>query len=289
MIDRPEDATLLAQFRQWLHRTRAEADEAALAIEGLPPAVDEGRAVGLYRLVEEFTALRHELKLQTKSTRGLQEQAEALLRALSQAIEQFRAVEPREAQAAQAAGRPLAEALADLDEALDRGRGEIEKARRRIVEDSAQALEAALAALDALHARRRWPWRRALRPYHEQVKEIVRREAPGLHRGLFDALLEGYGLIQSRLQRALAAEQIRRIACVGRPVDPDCMTVIEVVDEPDRPAGEVVEELRRGYTWKGRVLRFAEVRAVRTPAASGSAPLPSGDGEIWSPLPPGEG
>ena len=44
------------------------------------------------------------------------------------------------------------------------------------------------------------------------------------------------------------------------------MTVIEVVDDPDRPPGEVVDEVRRGYTWRGRVLRFAEVRASRTPA-----------------------
>ena len=96
---------------------------------------------GLIDLVEEFTALRHELKLQTKSARGLQEQTEALLPALRQAIEQFRSVEPKEAQAAWTAGKPLAEALADLDEALDRGRGEIEKARRAVVEEPADALD----------------------------------------------------------------------------------------------------------------------------------------------------
>jgi len=88
MIDWPDDETLLARFRQWLHQTRSEADDPTLATEEGPPADGEGRAVGLYRLVEEFTALRHELKLQTKSTRGLQEQAEALLRAMQQAIEQ---------------------------------------------------------------------------------------------------------------------------------------------------------------------------------------------------------
>ena len=38
----------------------------------------------------------------------------------------------------------LAEALGDLDEALDRGRREIEKASRRIVEESTQALVDAL-------------------------------------------------------------------------------------------------------------------------------------------------
>jgi molecular chaperone GrpE len=64
----------------------------------------------------------------------------------------------------------------------------------------------------------------------------------------------------------MRTEQIHRIECVGQPVDPERMTVIEVVDDPDRAPGEVVAEVRRGYTWRGRVLRFAEVRGSRTPA-----------------------
>jgi molecular chaperone GrpE len=42
------------------------------------------------------------------------------------------------------------------------------------------------------------------------------------------------------------------------------MTVVEVVDDADQPAGFVVDEARRGYTWKGRLLRYAEVRASRS-------------------------
>ena len=40
------------------------------------------------------------------------------------------------------------------------------------------------------------------------------------------------------------------------------MIVIEVVEDPDRPPGTVVKELRSGYTWKGRLLRYAEVQAA---------------------------
>ena len=264
MTDRSADETLLAQFRLWLLEAHAEAET-----EGGPPyPEDEDGEVGFVRLIEEFTALRHELKLQTRSTRGLQDQAEAMLPALQQAIEQFRAVEPKEAQAAFAAGRPLAEALADLDEALDRGRAEIEKARRRFDDDHARAIEAELDALDALHARQSWLRRRIVRSYHQQVRALVRRPGSEPHRALFDALLEGYGLIQNRLGRTLKTEQIHRIECVGRPVDPERMNVIEVVDDPDHPPGEVVAEVRRGYIWRGRVLRFAEVRASRKPAES---------------------
>ncbi|MDR3638172.1 MAG: nucleotide exchange factor GrpE [Isosphaeraceae bacterium] len=248
-----QDEALLDRFRQWLHEARAGDNTPA------PSAVDD-QDVGLFRLVEEFTALRHEVKLQTKSARGLQEQAESLLPALRQAIEAFQAVEPREAQAAWSAGKPLAEALADLDEALDRGRAELEKARRRVADDGAGALEA---ALNDAFGRRSWFGRRRVRAYHEQVIEVVQRLGPGAHGPLFDALREGYGLIQARLRRAMSAEQLQRIDTVGRPVDSALMTVVEVVDDPDQPAGYVVEEFRRGYVWRGRMLRYAEVSASR--------------------------
>jgi molecular chaperone GrpE len=267
-----EDA-LLARFRVWLREVRAEGD----APGPEPASLDAGDdGVGLYRLVEEFTALRHELKLQTKSTRGLQDQTEALLPALRQAIEQFRAIEPREAQAAWTAGKPLAEALADLDEALVRGRVEIEKARRRLVDEPAAEIAA---ALDALFARQSWLRRRSVRSYHEQVRAVVLEQGPEARGPLFDALLEGYGLIHSRLRRAMNAEQLQRIDTIGHPVDPDQMIVVDVVDDPDQPPGQVVEEVRRGYIWRGRVLRFAEVRASRSPA-SASAP----DGLLVPPL-----
>jgi molecular chaperone GrpE len=260
----PDDEALLGRFRQWLGEARAEADAAP------PEAGGAGdRDVGLWRLAEEFTALRHEVKLQTKSARGLQEQAEALLPALGRAIEAFQGVAPREAQAAWAAAKPLAEALADLDEALDRGRGQLEAVRGRLVEGAAAELRA---ALEAAFARRSWFGRLRARPYHDELVATLARDGLGPRRELLDALIEGYGLIQARLRRAMAAEQVDRINTVGGPVDPDRMTVIEVVDAPGLPPGEVVDEVRRGYLWRGRVLRYAEVRAARGAAAGDPAP-----------------
>jgi molecular chaperone GrpE len=264
MTGRSDVDELLYQFRDWLEAARAAAGPIDGTLPSGSPPAPEVQEVGLYRLVEEFSALRQELKLQTKSARGLQEQSEGIVAAVGHAIEQFRAVEPKEAQAAWAAGKPLAEALADLDEALDRGRSEIERARRRIVEDSQRDIESALAAL---YARHRWPARALLRSFHEGALQVFREHGLTVRRELFDALLEGYGLIQSRLRRFLKTEQLQRIATVGKPVDPELMTVVEVVDDPEQPPGFVVDEVRRGYTWKGRLLRFAEVRAARTPAS----------------------
>ena len=257
MNDPTDDEAILALFRAWLGQARAEGD--SLAADPGPLAAGGAPEVGLYRLVEEFTALRHEVKLETKGSRSLQEQVESLLPALRQAIDQFRAIGPQEEQAAQAAGRPLAEAVADLDEALDRGRREVEKARARPL----AAARVAAADLDTLLARQPWYRRGGLRAYHDQVLALVEAAGREAEPGLLDALLEGYDLIRGRLRSAMAAGQVRRIACEGRPVDPEQMTVVEAVDAPGVGPGRVVDEVRRGYTWRGRILRYAEVRAAR--------------------------
>ena len=263
MNDPTDDEALLALFRAWLTQTRAEADSLSEA-EPIPSPHEP--EVGLYRLIEEFTALRQEVKLETKGSRGLQEQVEALLPTIRQAIDQIRNLNPREEQAAQTAARPLAEAIADLDEALDRGRREVERARDRARAAKLDATRATLAALDAWQARQPWYRRLGLRDYHAQIRALIDPDdaADGAEPNLFDALIEGYDLIQARLRRALETGRIDRIDCVGAPVDPQRMTVVEAVDAPDVAPGHVVDEVRRGYTWRGRVLRFAEVRAARS-------------------------
>jgi molecular chaperone GrpE len=273
MNDRDQVEDILDRFRQWLSTASIEAETR----DGFGADSDREQNAppqdfGIIDLVEEFTALRQELKLQTKSGRTLVEQTETTVSALRQAVEQFRAVEPKVSQAAWTAGKTLAEALADLDEALDRGHREIDRARSRIASEPIRALEA---ALTDLFRRRSWIRRRLLRYYHRDVLDVVGRA--GLARDdLFDSLLEGYGLIQKRLRRVLTAEQIERIPCEGAPVNPDLMNVIDVVDDPRYRPGTVVKELRRGYTWKGRLIRYAEVQASRTSQNSFIGPDDSG-------------
>jgi len=38
---------------------------------------------------------------------------------------------------------------------------------------------------------------------------------------------------------------------------------VEAVLDSGRPAGEVIEEVRRGYLWNGRVFRYAQVRVAK--------------------------
>jgi molecular chaperone GrpE len=275
MNDRAPVEAVLDRFRRWLVAARLEADQPVEFEPGPGSEEESPRDFGVIDLVEEFTALRHEVKLQTKSGRGLIAQTETVVSALRLAIEQFRSVEPKEAQAVWTAAKPLAEALADLDEALDRGQREIIKARQRIARESVRDLEA---ALNDLLGRRSWIRRRLLRAYHSEVLDVVRRDGQSRN-DLFASLIEGFGLIQKRLRRVMEIEQVKRIPCEGKPVDLELMNVLEVVDRPDQSPGTVVKELRRGYTWRGRVVRYAEVQAVRgalvSPNESDDAPAPA--------------
>ncbi len=258
MSERVDVDALIDRFRDWLGAASAESESEALSDGVVQEDALPIRDFGIIDLVEEFTALRHELKLQTKSSRGLSEQTEAVIGAVKQAIEEFRSVEPKETQAAWTAGKALALGLADLDEALDRADGEIERARNQIADLGPKSLEA---ALEELRRGQSWIHRRLFSQTHEQLIDIVRRDRASRH-GLFDSFTEGFGLIQKRLHRLMAAEQIEPIPCEGRAVDPELMTVLELAQSQGQPAGTVTKELRRGYTWRGRVLRFAEVQAA---------------------------
>ena len=271
---------LLARFREWLDEVRTDVESSADEAEE-----DDGLGlddVGLVQLVREFTALRHEVKLQTKSARGLEEQTgdavEALREAgeglreagegfqqaggaLQEAIGELHQIEPKEAEAAQRATAPLVQALVDLDEALQRGQAATAAARRRLETEAQQFA----GQLESLYARQPLWRRRLCLAWHEEVADLCQREMVEVPGQILDSLLDGYGLVRGRLQKAIAAEGVQRIPSLDRLVDPHTMTVVDVVDDPSRTPGTVVEEVRPGYLWKGKVLRFAEVRAVRQP------------------------
>lgn len=255
----PDPEEILARFRGWLDQTQSEC---ASLDERASDEELAGEPVGFYQLVEQLTALRHDVKRLTKSARGTEERHEATLLSLQAAMEQFRAIEPKEEDAADKAARPLVEALVELDESLVRGRGVIEQARQRVLEDVNAGLQEARQRLDELYRTQPWWRRRLCRPWHEATREAYTARTLDTYRGIFDSLLAGYDLILGRLRRTMKQQSIVRTQCLGEPVDPNRMTVVEVVGDLSRRPGTVVEEVRPGYCWDGRVLRFAEVKAV---------------------------
>lgn len=259
----PRARAALEQFARWIEITQAEADAEAEADVADPTGLDDGgRPIGLSRLLEEFLALRHEVKLQTKGVRDARDEFEAAAGTLRKAIEHFESVRARDQRAIWEAGKPMAEALADLDEALERAEGVVRQARARLFEDAAARFDA---ALDDIFRDAPWWARKFAAKRRREVGEAARLHLFEAREQFFRALVEGFGLVVKRLARAMRAEGVRRLECVGRPVDPETMNVVEVVADPAKPPGVVVEEVRRGYAWKDRVLRVAEVRATHGP------------------------
>lgn len=220
----------------------------------------ESAQVGLFDLAEAFTALRHEIKLQTKSSRGLEETVDTSLKALDRAIQHMQGVQSREDEAAKRVAVPLIESLVELDEALVRGRAAFEATERRLLDDGPQRFEKALdEKFSRLSGLQRW----LSRSWHRQAKTICCEQAAEIHREMFGTLDEGYNMILGRVARLLDKHGIRRIDCVGRRVDPEQMTVVELVVADQAEPETVVEEVRPGYLWRDRVIRYAEVKATR--------------------------
>lgn len=230
-----------------------------------PPAPAED--AGLYQLVEAFTALRHDVKLQAKGTRALGEQAGSAIEAMTEAAQRFEQLYQRvdtwrrEREDEHRLARPLARALADLDEAIDRVGAELRRARQRVVEQAATTLADRLC--DDL-TQQRSGWRRWLpvRADRGELRELCRVQAERTLGPILDAVEQGYQMMQDRLGSELERQQIRRVRCVGETLDPRTMRAVDTVEAGERAPGEVVEELRTGYLWGEQVLRTAEVRAV---------------------------
>ncbi len=252
-----ENEAILQRVRDLLGRTEEEMHRLSetASPEGVPGA-EELPAVGLLQLMEAFTALRHELKLQTKSGRSLEEAVRAALEGLDRAVEHLRSVQSREEAAVAEAALPLVLALIELDEALERGERAFLLLEQQVMQDATQELDETLE--QAFAQRSAWQRWRA-RPWHAFVRATCHQHLTDLSQRLLTPLREGYEMIRARLQRLL-----------------------ELVDQLDLPPETVVEELRPGYRWRGRIVRFAEVRAVCRRPLPAAAQESEGEEGPWT-------
>ena len=93
-----------------------------------------------------------------------------------------------------------------------------------------------------------------------------------------DAWVEGVTAIDRKLRALLESEGVSQIdASPGRPFDPREHEAIATVPGTGRNDGDIVEEIRRGYRLRDRVVRPALVAVAATPdadAPAGEAPAP---------------
>lgn len=262
------------------------------------PAAEETAPVevplSLHALVAQFTALRHEINLNTKASRAQQEHNVQTLQELSRTTQDLRDRELRDRDRTQEdLLRPLLKALVEAHDALALAHQEVQRMLENLeplLEQFAAPSEppARLPDLEASLAQAvQLPWWARLLGLDRKAGKLLAahlgRQQAGLAlaqqdlldqqeraadtadrlRQLLDGVLVGYAMSLQRLERTLSALGLETIATVGLPFDPEHMEVIDVVHDSERPTNEVIEEVRRGYLWKEHVFRFALVRVAR--------------------------
>jgi len=85
-----------------------------------------------------------------------------------------------------------------------------------------------------------------------------------------EELATGLELIFKEFTKLFEAEGVAVISSLGKPYDFNLHEVLGQVETAEAPEGTVVDEVARGYTLEGKVLRPARVRIAR--------PLPRGEG-----------
>jgi molecular chaperone GrpE len=270
---------VLADFRSWLH-------QAAVAPAESPSVNGDVEAVDLHALLGQFIALRHEVNLQTRATRAQQEQNAETLRDLEEALHALKEAQaPPELPEGEESARPLLKTLVDLYDALALGRRELQRVQETVRPALDQLAETDGAVPELPAAAPAKPpsfWQRlfggggaereadaALRTVRQalEAEQHRRRQAAEVARrarAFLDSVITGYTMSVQRLERALQQHGLEPIPCVGRPFDPERMEVLEVVGATGLPTNEVLDEVRRGYLWNGRIFRYAQVRVAKS-------------------------
>jgi molecular chaperone GrpE len=261
---------LLADFRAWLVQVADPKPQDESSSPGVFGTVD------LHTLVSQFVALRHEVNLQTRTSRTQQEQTAETLKRLGEALA---ALEDRgggdedgDEQDRQELLRPLLKTLVDVFDALSLARREVQRLQENLLknlEQPAPTSETVLAApslwirflgAGKSHVRILGGGRTEMIPQQigEERGQIVERVGQ-----LVASVIAGYTMSLQRIERTLDRHGLKPIEAVGRPFDPELMEVVDVVTESSRSGTEVIEEVRRGYLWRDRLFRCAQVRVAR--------------------------
>ena len=83
------------------------------------------------------------------------------------------------------------------------------------------------------------------------------------------SLQSGVTMIQQQLKSILAEIGLEEIDAAGKPFDPTFHEAVSQQESATVPEDHVLQQLRKGYKFKDRLLRPATVVVAKTPAAAG--------------------
>jgi molecular chaperone GrpE len=80
-------------------------------------------------------------------------------------------------------------------------------------------------------------------------------------------LQTGVSMICQQFRGVLAEAGLEEIDALGKPFDPNLHEALSQQETPEVPEGQVVQQLRKGYKFRDRLLRPASVVVSKQPAA----------------------
>jgi molecular chaperone GrpE len=81
------------------------------------------------------------------------------------------------------------------------------------------------------------------------------------------SLQAGVGMICQQFKHVLAEAGLEELDALGKVFDPHLHEAISQQEMPDLPEGQVVQQLRKGYKFRDRLLRPASVVVAKQPVA----------------------
>ncbi len=204
---------LTRQFRTCLEQL---PEDCGAAIEAEGP-------IDLYSLFSELTALKNEVRIESRQVKS--------------ALDEFKAV------------------FTTLQDAQEQMSAELVQGRKDRLEVSRAILRPLLRELLDLHDRIATGLKTTQTHRPSLLFRCSRRDTR-----LLESLREGQQISLRRLDALLASYQVRPVEVVGEKFDPNCMHAAATEHRPDLADALVTTELRRGFTWHEELLRIPEVK-----------------------------
>ena len=101
---------------------------------------------------------------------------------------------------------------------------------------------------------------------HFEMAQTAARAAE-VPSGGIESLQAGITMIQQQLKGILAETGLEEIDATGKPFDPALHEAVSQMETTDAPEGQVVQQIRKGYKLRDRLLRPATVIVAKKPFA----------------------
>ncbi|MGI6595912.1 MAG: nucleotide exchange factor GrpE [Elusimicrobia bacterium] len=81
----------------------------------------------------------------------------------------------------------------------------------------------------------------------------------------YDVIHKGVEMLKQEFTKFLESVGVRRIDVRGVCFDPGCHEAVETIEKNDCKEGEIIEEIRSGYSFHNRIIRPALVKVAKKP------------------------